>query len=317
MDNRIRVLGYPYHPNCESASARLRFWHRLESINDLVALKVYSSGDQPKDYDVLYIQKRVNVESVNLSNLAIEQDTPIVFDIDDAIGTAAHISDDKEMMRKATLVTTDTDPKAREYKGFAQKPLRVIPDGLDYFTEWYDWQPRYGVKSVCTFGWDHNVRAALPYMLQSQTYLRQFPHGAYAGYITNRNIDEYDRAGFSFVKWELATFLNNVGDYDCAILAHGDGPVDHMRCCNRFLAASFAGLLPLVKNSPEYASVAEDLGVPFLCVKRPTEIPKMITEYGENRVGILRNLRSAIWEDYKPRNQGLALYDALKEATNA
>lgn len=308
--SRIKVLGYPYS-DLSSASARLRFHHRLASIKDLIDLKVFSEGDKPSDYDVVYIQKRVNVDTIYLTAKAKACNKPIIFDIDDAIGTAADVSLDLGMMDEATIVTTDTRFKKEAYQYKIKNPMVVIPDGLDYFTEWTEHIPFDGVQSVCTFGWDHNLMAAKIYLENVVDYFSQ------VGYIGNKALDCFSEKGLIFHSWGINTFIDTLRRYDCSILAHGDGPIDTMRCDNRFLSAAFAGLLPLIKDSREYRETAELLEVPFLCIRDPGDTVSMIREFSPQRSGILEGLRKRIWDNFQPRKQGILLYNVFNEVINA
>lgn len=306
----IKVLGFPY-ADMTSASARIRFWHRLDSIKDLVQLKVYSVGDNPADYDVVYVQKRVNPFTITLVEAAKKFGTPVVFDIDDAIGTAASTDMDIAMMRAATEVTTDTRFKSEIYSPYLKKSMRVIPDGLDYFTEWFDLDVRSGVESVCTFGWEHNVAAAASYLCCANTSIDR------VGYISNVKQTSTEYENIPFIQWSVNTFIDEVQKFDCAILAHGDKPADRMRCCNRLMTAIFAGLLPIVKNSLEYTETARVLGMPQLIAQSPEDAVNIVRSYGQDRAAIVRELRKKVWEMYRPRVQGLALHSIFKDVASA
>jgi hypothetical protein len=165
------------------------------------------------------------------------------------------------------------------------------------------------VKRVCTFGWDHNVAAAVPYLKAAASLIGE------AGYITNKEIPEL--AGMEYIPWTLRSFVRDLQSFDLAVLCHGDTEIDKMRCSNRFLAAAFAGVFPLIKHSQEYTEVAERLSAMDLCMRSPEDVPAMIRDLAPRKTELLTALRPKIWELYNPGVQGLALYEVFMEVLNA
>jgi hypothetical protein len=303
----MRVLGFPYYPNSESGSARMRFWARLAAIAELIALKIFEISDDPGDFDVVYLQKKCDAVSIELCERAAKCGVPIVYDFDDAFGTFVSQELGVQMLARADAVVTDTRFKVDAYGKYSRSRMRVIPDGLDYYDNWFDITPKNEVRSACTFGWDINVEAATPYMLAA----RQNLDGPMS-YISNKTQPAYEAAGVKFYKWQQADFLANLTAHDCAIICHGDSIHDRMRCTNRFLTAAFSGLLPIPRDSIEYAEIALHLGVPFLCARTPAHVPKIISEYGSRRAEIITALRPKIWQEFNPRVGGEKLYDVMR-----
>lgn len=305
--SRMRVLVQGYGDNT-SASARIRLWTRLASVEDLVEMTVFSGNEDPGDYDVVYVQKRVNNVVFELVKKSHQRGKKVVFDIDDHLGCSASEEVNIRMLGMADMVTTDTRFKEEIFKRHTKKPIKVIPDGVDYFMRWKDVTVQPVVRNACTFGWDHNISAAM----QGMKSLSSVVPVSYIGY---REMPSY---GFAkFIKWSLPSFIDDLRKFDCAFLAHGDAENDRLRCCNRFMTASFAGLLTLVRDTLEYRETLELLGVPQLLVKDSENIADKAIRLSVERPEIVGKLRKQIWERYQPRNGGLALYNVFNEAINA
>lgn len=297
---KLRVLVQPYGDST-SASARIRVWNRLGAIKDRIEIALDYDGIESAD--VVYIQKRVNTNTLALVETAHLLGKKVVFDIDDALGCSASEELNIEMLRRADAITVDTRFKRDEFSRYTDKPIEVIPDGIDYFTEWFDFDVRDSIETVCTFGWEHNTIAAAPFVNSIADKYR-------TAYITNRQLAEFPAS--TFIKWELPTFIDTLKTFDAVILAHGDHPNDRLRCCNRFLTAAFCGLVTVTKDTPEYRETLEDLGASFMLAGDPSKVYPILYGLAKERSKVIPMLRKAIWKKYQPRVGGEKLLKILR-----
>jgi len=297
---KLRVLVNAYG-DMTSASARIRTWNRLASISDKVDVDIYSgNAGEVENADVVYLQKRANPVTFDLVNTAHAAGKKVVFDIDDHIGCSASEHLNKEMLCKADAIVVDTRFKRDEFSQYTSRPIEIIPDGIDYFTEWFDVKVENKVESVCTFGWDHNVKAAIPAMLELSKKYK-------TACISNKPIPECE-----FIPWELPSFIDNLKRFDCAYLAHGDHPNDRLRCCNRLLTALFCGLVTVVRDTPEYRETLAELDATSLISSGPHSVAYQVSRLAEVRVPMLATIRPMIWERYRPEVGGEKLFKILE-----
>lgn len=304
----LKVLGYPYCSDHSSASARLRFHNRLASIQDLVSLKVYEPGDNLKDFDLFYLQKRVGPDTLDLAR---HSPISVVFDIDDSLGTAASVHLDIEMLNLADQIIVDTPAKKELFDTLTQVPITVIPDGIDYFTEPVELSFPSEIKTCCAFGADHTIMASVQCLFLAGKILGVNR----CAYISNKPNPILEQAGIKFIQWEQGTFIETLKKFDSAIIMHGEHLRDRMRCTNRLMTTIYAGVVPLIHGATEYAPAAFELGLHHEFLYDTFEgLEKIVKNYADR--GQLLGLRKLVWDLYCPRRGGEKLYEVFKQCTN-
>jgi hypothetical protein len=245
MPRVIKIYGHPYSDG-SSASARIRYHRILAAMSDIEIVPDIELSD------VMYIQKRVNNETLALAERANNIGVPLVYDIDDAPGQCASEQYEKLMMQRADLITTDTTAKAALYNN---QKVRIVPDCIDYWDSCPSFEVRHDIKQVVTFGWEHSIIATLPYLLK----LKSMFFNIDIKYISNREICSNDNV--RYIPWNADTVMNELLSSDVAIVCQGDSKSDSLRSNNRLLVCLAAGIPTIAINSKSYKEtmIAADL----------------------------------------------------------
>lgn len=276
----MKITAFPIG-NMNTPSTRIRL-HRFEKFMNQERFLWNIINDQNITWDdfatryrkpdLIYIQKIAKPNHINICKFATEQGIPVVYDIDDGIGVWDKM-DELKMIELATVITTDTKERQLHLKEITNKPVYVIPDGIDYFTD-----NTYGkkckgkqndpIQTIVTFGSSGGISYAIEYLKEiDDSELQKF-------YITkneNKNLPNCH-----FIPWYLENFLDNLIKFDLCIICHPKTENGYMKSNNRLLVPMLLKVPTIVTATPAYSKTLIDAGCEELICRKESDVIHII-----------------------------------------
>ncbi len=219
----------------------------------------------------MYIQKKATEDVVRIAQ---KYKGSIIYDLDDKIREKK--SKQRETMLKlATVVTTDTEERAKEIRKFNEN-VYVVPDCVDYLKNPPTPKKVIKVKNIVTFGNKLSV-------LQAEGWVTH--------YICNKRVI----AG-KFIPWDRKTFIDNLRKFDLCVLRHKK---NSSKGNLRLITAMAAGVPCVVSDTPSFADTMKDAGYKELIVDNKEDLPKAI-RFIESHPNISEDFINFAWENYSP-----------------
>ena len=297
-------MGYPVKDR-GSASCRIRYYIFLENMPKEWEHKRYEHG---KKCDLIYIQKKISDETINIIMNAKNRGIPVIYDRDDIRRRWKEEKYDI-VMDNVSAVTTDTEIRANAIRKFTKTPVYVIPDCLDYgVTPEHKIEIRDTITKVVTYGRWKGTEAAAPFFARCPYPTR---------YFCDRKLNALK--GSKYKEWKLEKFLSRLRKCDVAIIAHKDSWVMPMKSNNRILVAMSIGLPVLALTSPAYDETLKAAGHPELIIKNPKQTKKKLKylESPEVRQKISDDLFDYAWKNYRPELSSGKLTELMRKVIDA
>ncbi len=305
--SRINVFGHKYGHDDSSASTRVRFSRVLAAMQDISIVK------QQEEADVVYIQKRANEETLAIVAKANANKQPCVYDLDDAPGQCASIALERELMSRATLITTDTVTKADRFSSMGHVgKVRFVPDCLDYFDEPPAFEVRPEIKTVVTFGNVHSVRAVIPFLLSLRNTFFELSFV----YVMSEQLIEADR--IRFVRWTPEVTMSEMLRADVGIFCHPSDMSGTLRPATRYITAMAAGLPSIALCSGGHPSLLEDADLrQYMFSGEDVKDKLRILGSYNVRKELSPRIQRYAWDNYSPTTTAKKLRCVFMEAMDA
>jgi predicted SAM-dependent methyltransferase len=296
----------------QTASSRLRC-HGLARELGRLGCKVLLGLDATIVPDLLYVQKRVTPEIAAHARRVRERGGHVVFDIDDWGPALDWVKADPALLQDflalCSAVTVDTEVRAEVYakdENYRAVPhLWVIPDPIDYVEQAME-ELTAAVPAArrlrgCWFGNAPNLPPALPYI---QAALRSDRLDAF-GVITNAQFVPAMQQQWPMLAteaWQLETFAQRLREHDFCLLIHDAGTEGVQKSNNKMLAALAQGVVPLVSNTPAYAALAHEIGLPELVLDAPEDLASRLQPASMQalREGVRAQLCKSVLQQFMP-----------------
>jgi len=268
-----------------TASSRLRCFvlgRELERLGH----RVQVGFDAKLVPDLLYVQKISSPAIIDHARLVRARGGKVVFDIDDWGDALPWVKTQPrllaDLLAQCSAVSVDTAVRAEV---FAKDPayqcvpdIWVIPDPVDYVDQPVPPAPALQTDqglSGCWFGNGPNLAPALPYVQAALGSGRVSRFNI----ITNEQFVAQMQTAWPMLSveaWQLDRFPERLRASDFCLLVHDTNLEGIQKSNNKMLAALGQGVVPLVSNTPAYAELAEQIGIPELVVNSPEELAQRL-----------------------------------------
>lgn len=306
---RLKIFSHRYGDNT-SASTRIRHDRILAAMDDIERVESYELSN------VVYIQKRATQQTIEIVGWARDHRVPCVYDIDDSPGQCASADVEARIMSLANVVTVDTRAKLQLFSGFPctdfGKKVRLVPDCVDYWDERPTYDIRPYIQTVLTFGREHSVAAATPYLLAVRN---SFPDLNFR-YVCESAVIGSDK--FTFVPWSQESMRAELLKADIVVICHQEDMRGRLRSNNRLLACMAAGVPAICLDGGANAETLREIGRESLIFigDRVRDRLRSISFPGQRR-GISDAFQEYAWGKLSPRVVAAELRKVFEEAVNA
>jgi len=257
-----------------TASSRLRV-HNIAPYLD-------ASFDLPEEYekgDILIIQKVPNYKELKRAK---SQGAKVIYDIDDWWNS----DNFKKMVKKADLVTIDTEYKLKLYP-----KAKVIPDSLDWS----------GLTKINYFnkkliGWTSYGNNA-HYLNKVVIPLKE--QGFKLKLITTKDYLNYFAGECKFKEWSLKTIDKELAECDYGIYPLKNNDFSQSKGMHKLLKNWAIGLPTYVSPTPDYIKAVKEAGVNKDCLVKDWKNLKPIKFEPQMREYALKYLPIKIAELWK------------------
>lgn len=294
----MKILGIPKSDK-HSASCRIRYYEFLEYLPEGFSASKYKDK---LDCDILYVQKIVDDWVLEVVKKAQKVGIPVVYDRDDVRkiwGTPNHF----KMIKMADVITTDTEERKVNFEQQTDKPVYVVPDGLDYGVSQKDRIEIRELNRIVTFGNAASIG-------KSARYINEIKGKKY--YITKKKHKELNA---KFIQWNRKTFIRNLRKHDVAIIVHDNTEIENMKSNNRLLVCMAIGMPVIVSNTIAYRKTIEDVGLVWLCVDSPREIKLVMKRLRDRdtRIEIGNKFIEYAYDNYSPGKSSKILAEVFEK----
>lgn len=288
-------------------STRIRCMRMLAYLPDRFDVTYIKPDTDLSEFDILYVQKAAYAPVIDLAANASQRGLRVVYDIDDDFGVFPDMYEG-EMCNVASAVTVDCQARADHMQGFTDKPIYVIPGGIDYLDERIDIPPRRKIATVGTYGWAKNV-------MQAAEFMKHVPKQFSQSYIANK---PGLISGATYIPWALDTFIKELSAFDLCILAHEKSGTGNRKGNCRLITVMAVGLPVIVSDTTAFAATIRKLNLDYLVCDDPINIPELVGNL--NNIDRRHEIRTAFldyaWNNYSPKAVGEKLartFDAVLE----
>jgi SAM-dependent methyltransferase len=272
----------------DTASSRLRCYTLAQELANL-GFTVQLGMVPEQIVDVLFVQKRINAEVLELAKAVKWRGGLVIYDIDDygdaLAGLKVESKVHSEFIDQCDVISVDTDVRHDVFAAdplYARIPNRwVIPDPIDYvggtFGTGHNTPVRQGGLIGCWFGNAPNIVPAIPYL----EVARQCSAVARMDVISNKEF--LGKLGemlpdYRIEAWALNTFPQRLRESDFCLLIHDTGVEGVQKSNNKMLAALALGVVPFVSRTPAYESAARAMCLEDLLLDTPEDLSGKLTK---------------------------------------
>ncbi|MBT5855920.1 hypothetical protein HOH87_04720 [bacterium] len=267
QSNIIKIVGIPIGGK-ETASTRLRYYSFLEGLpKDQFAWVTFSGVSDFKDCSLVYVQKQAIPALLPLLKKLQAMEIGVIYDIDDdiemlenVIPTFAGI----DFIQLADAVTVATKKSVSILKSSTQKPIHIVPNGIDY----YDQIEKYGVPSIQPTVTAIGSFGNLENCTEAHSKLSILSNTSKSIFITHPD----DSFPGHIVPWHLETFIQDLRQLDVCLLTQPDNERGHLKSNNRLLVTLAAGIPTIAFDSPSFSETLEEAGLQALIVSCDKEL---------------------------------------------
>ena len=297
----MRVAFHPLWPEW-GASSRLRVYTLHE---ELLKLGVKSEIAFDPGADVFVLQKHRDHSTIERAAKA----KFLVYDFDDFEVSDALAAAE----RAARLMTTDTEGHLRwslthrseriaAGQPTSTPPVAVIADPIDYGITGPI--PLAEGSGICWFGHPSNFG----------TSITQWARMLKDAGLCFATISSSPCDGFPNVPWQIESFIRELRQFAVCVLSHTGA--DQGKSPNKLITAITAGVPCVVSDTPEYARVLTECGLPEFVAHDEAEMIEgvsLLTCSPALRHAYLKRAQPVIWERYNPRRIAEIWLETVRE----
>jgi hypothetical protein len=272
----------------DTASSRLRCYSLAQELANL-GFAVQLGMVPEQIVDVLFVQKRINAEILELAKSVKRRGGLVIYDIDDYGDALAGLKVESkvhaEFIDHCDVISVDTDVRHEVFSAdplYARIPNRwVIADPIDYVSQipaGNDVVPTASEGVIgCWFGNAPNIVPAIPFLEAA----RYSPAVAGINVISNKEflgkLAEM-LPGYGIEPWVLSTFPQRLRASDFCLLIHDAGIEGVQKSNNKMLASLALGVVPFVSRTPAYETAARAMGLEDLLLDSPEDLAAKLTK---------------------------------------
>jgi hypothetical protein len=266
-----------------AASSRLRCFYLGDSLSSYGFDIVYNQA--PTNEDLLFVQKKIDINILNHARLIKEKGGFVLYDIDDEGEGLAWLNIDPEIRNKflntCDFLSVNTSYRLKNidrndllhnipHKFASSEPIDYIKKSINFKKE------KNTAKKGCWFGNAINFKYTQPYIsLLSQLNWLKFDVITSHQYIPILNKYYND---LNLIEWNLNSFPEIMKNYDFTVLIHNNDKEGNSKSNNKMIFSLAMGIPPFVSNTESYAITAKEINMEELIVRTPQELISKLSD---------------------------------------